>query len=121
MITPANIVIEQSKGTYKSFEIENDPLWKDYPLEGVTYPVDYGYLKGYKSEDNHDLDIFVGSGTLCGYIKIWRCDVPSETKIIYNVSSEELNAIITIFNPVIQEKGILDSERFEAFVEGYKR
>jgi inorganic pyrophosphatase len=76
------ICIENPKGSYKSFEIENDPVWKDYPLKGVTYPVDYGYIENYRSEDNQDLDVFVGTGESNGYMKIWRCDVPAETKFV---------------------------------------
>jgi inorganic pyrophosphatase len=45
MIKTKEIVIEQPKGSYKSFEIQGDQLWKDYPLEGMTYPVNYGYVK----------------------------------------------------------------------------
>lgn len=98
-----NIVIENVAGTYKSFEIEGDPIWKDYPLQGVTYPVDYGYIKGYKSEDGHDLDAFVGSGETNGYIKVWRCDVPIETKFVIGVTTDEWSKILKIFAPVIKE------------------
>ncbi len=117
-----DIVIENPKGSYKSFEIENDPLWKDYPLRGVTYPVDYGYIGGYESEDGHDLDVFIGSGDLYGYIKIWRCDVPVETKIIMNVREEEWDEIIMIFSPVIREKKFLDTiDKFQEFLSSYKK
>jgi hypothetical protein len=104
------LVIENPKGSYKSFEIENDPVWKNYPLAGVTYPVDYGYADGYKSEDNHDLDVFVGSGDLNAYIKIWRYDVPIETKFAIGVTEEEWKEIVTIFAPVIKEKYLFKTE-----------
>jgi hypothetical protein len=104
------IVIENPKGSYKSFEIENDPVWKDYPLAGVTYPVDYGYIDGYKSEDGHDLDVFVGSGNLNGYIKVWRYDVPIETKFAINVTEKEWDEIIKIFSPVIKEQKIFSDD-----------
>jgi inorganic pyrophosphatase len=122
MIKTKEIVIEQPKGSYKSFEIQGDPLWKDYPLEGMTYPVNYGYVKGYKSEDNHDLDIFVGSGKIKGYIKVWRCDIPRETKIIWNVTEKEWEAIIRAFKPVIKErKQYIQEEAFDTFLANYKR
>jgi hypothetical protein len=115
------IVIENPKGSYKSFEIEGDPVWKDYPLSGVTYPVDYGYIEGYKSEDGHDLDIFVGSGNLNGYMKIWRYDVPIETKFITNVTMEEWDEIIKIFAPVIKEQLLFESrDNFERALAEYK-
>ena len=116
------IVIENQKGSYKSFEIDDDPVWKDYPLAGVTYPVDYGYIEGHKSEDGHDLDLFVGSGGLYGYIKIWRCDVPIETKFIMNVTNEEWNKIVSVFDPVIKEKKLFkNKEEYRAAIKKYKK
>jgi len=116
------IVIENQKGSYKSFEIKNDPLWENYPISGVTYPVDYGYIEGYKSEDGHDLDVFVGSGKLNGYIKIWRCDVPIETKFITNVTEEEWNEIVKIFSPVIKEQKLFEKDsEFQKFLFLYKK
>jgi len=121
-IVEMKIVIENPKGSYKSFEIENDPVWKDYPLAGVTYPVDYGYIEGYKSEDNHDLDVYEGSGSLNGYFKVWRYDVPLETKVAFNVSQMEWDSIVEIYKPVIKEMGLFKSkEEFESFLEMYKK
>ncbi len=115
------IVIENPKGSYKSFEIENDPIWKDYPLAGVTYPVDYGYIEGYQSEDGENLDVFLGSGNLNGYIKIWRCDVPIETKFTIDVSQDEWDEIIKTFSPVIKEKVLFSSDSdLESFLLNYK-
>lgn len=115
-----SIVIENPKGSYKSFEIDNDPVWEKYPLKGVTYPVDYGYIEGYQSEDKHDLDVFVGSGTLYGYMKVWRCDVPIETKVLLEVSQEELDAILKEFAPVIKEQGTFTTlEEFKIFLNNY--
>jgi len=117
-----NIFIENPKGTHKSFEIEGDPVWKDYPLAGVTYPVDYGYIDGYKSEDDHDLDVFVGSGSINGYMKIWRYDVPIETKFIAGVTQKEWDEIISQFSPVIKEKKIFkDDTEFNAVLNIYKK
>lgn len=116
------IIIENPKGSYKSFEIENDPIWKDYPLAGVTYPVDYGYIEGHKSEDNHDLDVFVGSGELNGYIKIWRYDVPIETKFAIKVTKEEWDEIVKIFSPVVKEQKIFkNEEEYNKILSKYKR
>ncbi len=116
------IVIENPKGSYRSFGIEDDPIWKDYPLSGVTYPVDYGYIEGYKSEDDEDLDVFVGSGGLYGYIKIWRCDVPIETKFAMHVTEEEWDNITKIFAPVIKEKRLFeDDKEYKDTLEKFKR
>ena len=117
-----SIFIENPSGSYKSFEIEGDPIWKDYPLSGVTYPVDYGCINGYKSEDDQDLDVFVGSGGINGYIKIWRCDVPIETKFVIGVTEKEWDEIINIFNPVIKEKYVFVSdEEFRTNLNNYAR
>ena len=116
------IVIENPKGSYKSFGIEHDPVWKNYPLSGVIYPVDYGYIEGYKSEDDHDLDVFIGSGGLNGYIKIWRYDMPIETKVALDVTKKEWNAITKIFSPVIREKKLFDTySEFHKFLSLYKK
>ncbi len=117
-----DIIIENPKGSYKSFEIEDDPVWKEYPLKGVTYPVDYGYIEGYKSEDDHDLDVFVGSGSLLGFIQVWRCDVPIETKFAIDVTETEWDQIVSEFTPVMVEKSILGSmEKFKTTIEHYKK
>ena len=115
-------VIENKKGSYKSFAIENDPLWEGYPLSGVTYPVDYGRIEGYRSEDGEDLDVFVGSGSLNGYIRIWRCDVPLETKFVCKVTKEEWEQIIATFSPVLKKSLLFASESdFQKLLFFYKR
>ncbi|MBI3633744.1 MAG: hypothetical protein HY226_05655 [Candidatus Vogelbacteria bacterium] len=116
------IVIENPKGSYKSFEIEGDPVWKDYPLSGVTYLVDYGYIDGYKSEDGQDLDVFRGSGNLNGYIKIWRCDVSTETKVVMDVTQEEWNEIVKIFSSVIKEQRLFNNAKdFQRLLLQFKK
>lgn len=105
-----NIKIENKAGTYKSFHTEGDPVWEKYPLKGVTYPVDYGYVEGYKGEDGADLDVFVGSGNLNGYIKVWRLDVPEETKIFLSLTQGELEAVIKEFQPILLSHGVIDGE-----------
>ncbi len=117
------IIIENPKGSHKVFVEESDTSeWKDYPLRSVTYPVDYGYIEGYKSEDDEDLDVFVGTGELSGYMKIWRCDVPIETKFIMNVTQEEFGEIITLFASVVTEKGEFKTEsEFRSKLQEYKR
>lgn len=118
----SKIVIENKKGSYKSFETEDDPVQSDYPLKGVTYPVDYGYIEGYKSEDDEDLDIFIGSGDRHGMIKVWRLDVPIETKFISNVTEKEYEEIIKEFNPVLRDKKLFVNEiEFINALEEYKR
>jgi len=122
MIDPTKfrIKIENPKGSYKSFETEGDPVWSSYPLKGVTYPVDYGFIDGYTGEDGAELDIFVGSSSLDGYIVVWRLDVPTETKFFINVSTDELNLIKKEFGPVLREVKVLNTDEFEMKIAKFK-
>ncbi|HLD81647.1 MAG TPA: hypothetical protein VJA22_00380 [Patescibacteria group bacterium] len=113
------VVIENPKGSYKSFEIENDPVWSSYPLKGMTYPVDYGYIEGYTGEDGAGLDLFVGSGHLAGYIRVWRLDVPTETKFFANITDSELEEIKKCFGPVLREVKLLNDMDFTKALEKF--
>lgn len=115
------IHIENLKGSYKSFEIENDPIWSSYPLKGVTYPVDYGYVDEYYGEDRAELDIFVGTGDKNGYIKVWRLDVPEETKFFIKLTDEELTNVLNVFKPVLLKHEILSDENFISTIENFKK
>lgn len=115
------IVIENPKGSYKSFEIEGDPVWKSYPLVGVTYPVDYGFIQGYQGEDGAELDVFVGTGDKNGALTIWRLDVPVETKFFMGLTDEELGAVLMVFKPVLLTASVYDDDRFMRELEVFKR
>jgi hypothetical protein len=119
-ISNYNITIENPKGTYKSFGIEGDEVWKTYPLKGVTYPVDYGSIEGYQGEDGADLDVFVGTGDVSGYIVVWRLDVPTETKMFINLTLGELEAVKKEFDPVLREAIILDNVAFAEKIVKFK-
>jgi len=110
------ITIENLKGSYKSFAPEDDP----YPLKGVTYPVDYGCVADYLGEDGDELDIFVGSGNKNGFIKVWRPDVPEETKFFINLTTEELENIVRVFEPVLLKHQALDDKDFITEIEKFK-
>lgn len=112
------ITIEQPKGSYKSFVDEDEP--SSYPLKGVTYPVDYGYIDGYTAEDNAELDVFVGSGILCGYLIVWRLDVPTETKMILNVTEQEMHEITQVFAPVLREIKVLSELEWKEKIQEFK-
>ncbi len=120
-INSFKIEIENPAGTYKSFQTEGDPIWGSYPLKGVTYPVDYGYVYGYRGEDGAGLDIFVGSGKLNGFIKIWRLDVPEETKFFKDLSEGELAKVLETFGPVlVSHQVISDPDNFIEQIERFK-
>lgn len=110
------IVIENPKGTYKDFHVSGD-----YPLKGVIYPVDYGYLPGYLGEDKADLDFFVGDADtgLCGFIRVSRPDTANgETKFFIAVTKADIKAICEAFKPVLLEHRTFqdDDELLKAIV-----
>lgn len=113
------IVIENKRGTYKDFHAASD-----YPLKGVTYPVDYGYLPGYLGEDKADLDFFVGDEEpgLCGYIRVSRPDTENgETKFFTNVTAEDIDAICEAFKPVLLERQTFtDTHELSDAIERFK-
>lgn len=124
---PANfnalkVVIENPKGTSKVFRRKSggDPAWKDYPLDGVTYPVDYGYIEGFIGEDKMGLDIFIGSGDVFGYFRMRRLDVPEETKFFARVTPAELAQILIAFAPVLLRSATLPEDRFMAELERFR-
>ena len=62
-------VVDQPKGSYKHFGLKN------YPLKGIKYTSDYGYLPGYTGEDEAELDFFRGTGNKQGILLFHRPDV----------------------------------------------
>jgi inorganic pyrophosphatase len=114
------IVLENPKGSYKSFESEDGSEASTYPLKGITYPVDYGHIEGFVGEDGDDLDVFVGTGSIQGFIKVWRLDVPEETKAVLNVTEEEFEAIKDVFEPVLKEVVVLTENDILAKIATFK-
>jgi len=96
--------VEKHAGEYKDFGISDDST---YPLKGVTYPVDYGDIAGYITEDGANLDLFVGEkGEICGFFRVSRPDLKDgEHKFYINLSDEEERAVLEQFAPVIIEQG----------------
>lgn len=103
--------MDKKRGEYKQLRDPAHPTLKNYPIEGVTYPTDYGSLPGYIGEDGDDLDVFRGTGNLHGIIQVKRPDAIGgiETKFIINVTSQEHAAIVYAFKPVLAN----DSELFD--------
>lgn len=96
-----SFVIDIQANDYYDFEL---PVGSDYPLPGVTYPVDYGHILGYTSEDGHELDLFAGqtSDGLVGSIKVFRGkDRPDEHKFYVALHPEELAGILSELKPVL--------------------
>lgn len=94
------IFIEMRPGERKDFGAA-----PDYPLKGVTFATEYGYLPGYTGEDGADLDFFVGSQKdgLCGSFTVYRPELKhGEHKFYVCMSEEELAATLKEYEPVAQ-------------------
>jgi hypothetical protein len=86
---------------YYDFEL---PEGSTYPLKGVTYPVDYGHIIGYTTEDDHELDLFVGSTPegLIGYVLVFRGeDKPNEHKFLVGLTDKEWQSVQAELEPVL--------------------
>ncbi|MGB4768133.1 MAG: hypothetical protein WBP22_02640 [Candidatus Saccharimonas sp.] len=101
--------VEKKAGEYKDFGTANS----DYPLKGVTYPVDYGDIEGYTGEDGANLDLFVGDGSIDGYFIVYRPELENgEHKFYLNLTEEEEASVLAEFAPVITEQN-----RFESYAD----
>jgi phage protein U len=110
-----NVVIEQRAGTRKDFDAP-----ASYPLKGVTYPTDYGYVQGTLAEDGDALDLFLGTGDIHGCIIVDRPDCDRETKMFYGCTPTEVVAIHVEFAPVLLDEKVLHEEDFLEVLESYK-
>ncbi|HSW99854.1 MAG TPA: hypothetical protein VLH38_02345 [Patescibacteria group bacterium] len=95
------ITIEMHPGEYKDFGVAQD---SDYPLAGVTFASEYGFLPGYIGEDGAELDFFVGSqvdGKQGSFI-VFRPELKNgEHKFYVAMSDEELERTLIEYTPVI--------------------
>jgi hypothetical protein len=116
--------VDRPRGSYKQFRDPADPLLKDYPIEGVTYPTDYGFLPGYVAEDDDDLDVFKGSGSTHGFMRVSRPDARggAETKFMYGLTPEEFAAVTAAFRPVLSgEPETVDEATLVGRLASFKR
>jgi len=105
----STFVLDVPKNQYYDFEL---PPGSNYPLKGVTYPVDYGHILGYTSEDGHELDLFVGSETNgeIGYVLVQRgADKPNEHKFYVGLSQSDIKIIVEQLGPVLVAQEKIDS------------
>lgn len=112
--------VDVPKNEYYDFEL---PEGSTYPLAGVTYPVDYGHIQGYTTEDGHELDLFVGehvSDGKMGYIVVDRGEsMPNEHKFYLRLSDDEVDGILTELKPVLVQHGKI--EDLAALLESIKK
>lgn len=97
----STFVLDVPANEYYHFEL---PDGSTYPLKGVTYPVDYGHIEGYTTEDDHELDLFVGSKSdgVIGCVLVFRGeDRPNEHKFLIGLSDEEWQQVQSELEPVL--------------------
>ncbi len=103
-------VLENPTGSYKDFELKNP---EDYPIPGVNFYADYGYLPGFTGEDGHELDFFIGTDENGhnGFFIVWRSDeVPEEHKFYIRMSGVELDKTIDEYRKVFVRQQELSVE-----------
>ena len=119
-LSDLEFVIENPSGSYKKFA---DSL-EEYPILGVTYPTHYGYIKGFRSEDSQDLDVFIGNGNIFGEMQVDRHEdgvAYVETKMLFGINQSEYDSIQAIFLPVITEmKKYESSDEFLSKLENFR-
>lgn len=107
-----SIAVDRPKGFVKEFPTPTGPVKK-------TYPVDYGYAMGIiNPDDGEPLDIFVGTGKLCGrFMKGQNLDgtwKPDERKWFVRLTPEELEAVKDLFESqsagLLRDVVVFDSE-----------
>ena len=94
-----NIFIEMRPGDHKDFGAA-----PDYPLKGVIFMTEYGYLPSYTGEDGAALDFFVGSKLdgLCGSFTVYRPELKNgEHKFYVCMGEEDLAATLKEYEPVV--------------------
>ncbi len=114
-------IVDLPANQYKDFGLPPD---SNYPLKGVTYPVDYGFLPGHMGEDSHELDLFVGNDIngLCGTVLVDRGeDMPNEHKFFVALNENELQKILDELKPVLISHDKLDStEKLLSQIEQFR-
>lgn len=94
-------VLDVAANEYYDFGLPPDST---YPLKGVTYPVDYGHIPGYTSEDRHELDLYVGNmmdGKAGSIIVNRGADMPNECKFYVALTEHEVEIILNELRPVL--------------------
>jgi len=115
-----SFVVENPTGSYKDFQLAEDD---DYPLRGVEFFANYGYLPGFTGEDGHDLDLFVGDAENgeCGFFIVWRNDAPKEHKFYVNMSEEQLNKTLNAYSKVlVSQESLPDVNTVIVSIDSFK-
>ncbi|MGF7229671.1 MAG: hypothetical protein ACQR33_06875 [Candidatus Saccharibacteria bacterium] len=113
------IFIEMQRGDYKDFGSASD-----YPLKGVTFASEYGYLPGFTGEDGVELDFFVGSRAngLCGSFTVFRPELKDgEHKFYIAMTEDELTETLEEYKPVIlKHEPLQDVRELLREIQGFK-
>lgn len=116
------IIIENPTGSYKDFGLKAP---EDYPIHGVNFYADYGYIPGYTGEDGHELDVFVGADSASGrsgYFTVFRSkEVPEEHKFYFDMTSEQLNKTLDEYTAVLVKHRPLTTQETLEEIEKFKK
>ncbi len=117
----STFVVDVPANQYYDFRLAPD---SNYPLKGVTYPVDYGNIPGYTAEDTHELDFFVGNSTdgEAGSIVVDRgASIGHERKFYVALTKDELGLILQELKPVlIEHQKLTDIDSLLVAIQPYK-
>lgn len=115
------IFIEMQPGQYKDFG-NNDA--SSYPLKGVTFAAQYGYLPGFTGEDGAELDFFVGTQPdgLCGSFVVFRPELlDGEHKFYVSLSEDELQKTLKEYAPVVlKHESLQNVEQLIMAIESFR-
>jgi hypothetical protein len=130
----AQAIKKASAGAFKTFKCEHpagtrvqlvsreDDEDEDYPLQSITYPVDYGTLPGHIAEDGEELNVAAGSsGDLHGKFTVKLPDsFKKETKFYSGLDERDRDQLLRAYAPVLVSHDELDEDSLVGEVSKFR-
>jgi ADP-ribose pyrophosphatase YjhB (NUDIX family) len=113
---------EHSAGTRVQLVSREDDEDEDYPLQSITYPVDYGTLPGHIAEDGEELNVAAGSsGDLHGKFTVKLPDsFKKETKFYSGLDERDRDQLLRAYAPVLVSHDELDEDSLVGEVSKFR-